>query len=161
MGHRSQTIALVMTLGSVTSAGCILAPTEPSDGPDEGRTSFQGTSSGSGEDDVAFVDPDDDTDGTPSSGLPCDVEFLLLAHCRGCHGDPPERGPFPLVTLEDLRAPHPDDPTLAIGEVALDRMLSETDPMPPAPAPLVDVDSIDLFASWVLDGMPASDEVCP
>lgn len=91
------------------------------------------------------------------AGLPCDVSFLLVQYCRGCHSQPPIAGAATsLMTYEDLIAPMPGDASTTVAEESLARMLSTSSPMPPG----VLLSSADVapFAAWVDAGMPA--EVC-
>ena len=78
--------------------------------------------------------PDDDEDPTPpdSTGLPCEVRDALVRACGECHGEQPSFGaPMPLVTYADLQVPSPTDPTRRVYEVVADRIVAETQPMPP------------------------------
>lgn len=46
----------------------------------------------------------------PNSGLPCDVEEVLVAKCRRCHTTPTRHAaPFPLLTWEDTQQIFRDD----------------------------------------------------
>lgn len=87
------------------------------------------------------------------SGLPCDVAAALTASCTSCHGSPPTGGaPSSLVSYEDLTAASKSDPSRPMVEVAIERMKSATNPMPPgggAPAT-----AIQALETWVAAGTP-------
>lgn len=92
-------------------------------------------------------------EGGAGTGLPCDIEALLTAHCTSCHGDPPSPGPIALVTRAHLLMPSKSDPSKSVAELAGQRIESPTRPMPPS-MPLSAAD-IAVFRSWVGAGAPA------
>ena len=77
--------------------------------------------------------------GTPvdpgvSGVIPCDVDKVLAANCRSCHGSPPTYGaPMPLVTLADLHAPAMSDSTRNVYELVAERIADDVKPMPQPP----------------------------
>jgi len=87
--------------------------------------------------------------GTATGGLPCGIEELLTTRCQGCHSAHPS-APMPLVTYADLVAPSKSDPTKKVYALALERMTSATQPMPPS-APLGAAE-IAAFETWVKAG---------
>lgn len=129
----------------------------PADATGEGPGGEGGSDSGD-----ADESPEDDD--VPDDGavgdLPCEIDAILSASCRSCHSDPPNGAPFSLVSLADLSAPALSDPSRSVAEVALERMQSADNPMPPAPGTPVDAASIDVFEQWVGDGLPASSDDC-
>ena len=156
-------------LGFIGLLGACAAPVEgPVGANDEmGATSgAEGPVDGSsgapeGDDGGAGSTGDDSaTGGDPSAGLPCEVDAILAQTCRTCHGDPPNGAPFSLVSLADLVAPSISDPNRTVAEVALERMRSQDNPMPPAPGTPVDAASVEVFEAWVADGSPASEVSC-
>jgi hypothetical protein len=87
------------------------------------------------------------------SGLPCDVQALLVARCTSCHASPPLPGvPVSLTTLADLTAPSHSDPTRSEAALALARMQDPSLPMPPAPFAAATASEIAAFGSWVSGG---------
>lgn len=92
--------------------------------------------------------------GAPS-GLPCDLEQMLVTHCQQCHLSPPRSGaPMPLVTYADLMAPARSQPSKTVAALALSRIQDTKSPMPPAPnAPLTSSDTLPL-SNWLSGGMP-------
>lgn len=88
------------------------------------------------------------------AGLPCEVSFLLVQYCRGCHSSPPIAGAnTSLMTYEDLLAPMPNDPATTIAEDSLARMKDAAQPMPPGG--LLDAAAVAPFEAWVNAGMPS------
>lgn len=95
----------------------------------------------------------DRTGTTAASGLPCDVDALLAKSCRGCHvaGG---AAPMPLVTYEDLVAPSKSDPAKDVATASIERLRSDTRPMPPPPAARVPSAEIVVLEKWVAAGEP-------
>ena len=89
-----------------------------------------------------------------ASGLPCEIEAFLGAHCTSCHSDPPSQGPMALVTAAQLEAPSRSDPSRSVAQLALARMRDTKNPMPPSGA-LAEAD-VAAFASWVGSGAHAT-----
>jgi hypothetical protein len=90
--------------------------------------------------------------------LPCDVASILDANCTKCHSQPPSFGaPMPLVTYDDVAAIRNGSPTI---DLMLQRVTSQTAPMPPAPnAPLTPAEVATLQA-WSSAGAPSSSTAC-
>ena len=89
------------------------------------------------------------------TGLPCDVNAILVANCQSCHGELPAAGaPMSLVTYADLTAPAKTDPSQSVGAMCVTRVQSTTAPMPPAPAPSLSAADLATFQGWVAAGMP-------
>lgn len=86
----------------------------------------------------------------------CRVQSLLQDHCGACHrSSSPASELVSLANYDDLIAPSPNDASLRVIDVALARMRSQTEPMPPKPtAPIADKD-LALIESWIQAGVPA------
>ncbi|MFO0679834.1 MAG: peptidylglycine alpha-amidating monooxygenase [Polyangiaceae bacterium] len=93
----------------------------------------------------------------PRSGeLPCDVDAILGASCRKCHGPVPTFGaPMPLVTLADLTAPSSSDPSRPVHALVRSRIHDDARPMPQAPNPRLDATSLAALDAWIDSGAPA------
>ena len=93
--------------------------------------------------------------------LPCDVDAVLEAHCRRCHGRPPTNfAPMAMVTWEDTQAPAPDNPSAPIWQVMQGNITAMPPTMPPAPdAPLSDADTATLL-TWIDVGTPPGASAC-
>ncbi|MBX3261469.1 MAG: hypothetical protein KIS78_30955 [Labilithrix sp.] len=110
---------------------------------------------------TAKTDPTDPGGGSGSgagggdapSGLPCDVDELLEKRCRSCHVSGGS-APMPLVTYEDLAAPSKADPEKTNAVRSIERLRSETSPMPPAPLDRPPSEEIVVLERWVASGMP-------
>jgi hypothetical protein len=95
--------------------------------------------------------------GGASPGLPCDVDAVLAASCRSCHGATPQFGaPMPLVTHADLIAPARSDPSRKVYELVGQRTHDDTSPMPQAPNPRLDAAAQKTLDDWIAAGAPAS-----
>ena len=94
-----------------------------------------------------------ETTDTPAGDLPCDVDMLLATRCRSCHADPPIGAPMPLLTLDDLLAPTPSDPSKTVAERSAERMADGT--MPPPPGMPVPTAEREAFEAWLAAGTPA------
>ena len=90
---------------------------------------------------------------TSGGGLPCDIEAVLESRCRACHDGSPS-APMPLVTYDDLVAPALSDSTRQAAEVALARMESDADPMPPGEEATVPASERSAFRTWIEQGLP-------
>ena len=90
--------------------------------------------------------------GAAARGLPCDVDAVLEAKCRACHGSTPS-APMALVTYEDLAAPSKSDPSKTNAAKAIERMKAEAGPMPPF-GDRVAAPEIGAFETWVAAGLP-------
>jgi hypothetical protein len=102
------------------------------------------------------------TGGTTATGdLPCDVDAVLGASCRSCHGASPSYGsPMSLVTYADLVAPAPSDPTKKVYELVGARTHDAQKPMPPAPNARLDAAAQHTLDAWIAAGAPASTDHC-
>ena len=93
---------------------------------------------------------------TSSSGLPCDVQTLLVNRCDSCHGTTPSNGaPRSLVTYANLTNLDPANPALTEAQVALQRMQSTTSPMPPVPASPATSAEIATLQDWINGSYPS------
>ena len=94
--------------------------------------------------------------GSVASGLPCDVQTLLVNRCDGCHGTTLAAGaPRSLVIYADLIQPDPANISMTEAQVALLRMQSTTSPMPPAPASAATAAEIATLQNWINSGYPS------
>ncbi len=94
--------------------------------------------------------------GAPGASLPCDVDTVLAAHCRGCHGATPSFGaPMPLVTYTDLWAPAQSDPTKSVFTLVEQRIHDDARPMPQPPNPRLDAQDLATIDAWVSANAPA------
>jgi len=94
--------------------------------------------------------------GSSGVGLPCDVQAILVNHCDSCHGAVLAGGaPRSLVTYADLIKPDFANNSMTEAQVAMQRILSKSAPMPPAPAAGLTSTEISTFQSWVSSGYPA------
>ncbi len=86
-----------------------------------------------------------------AKGLPCDVDALLQASCRSCHGAKPIGGaPMSLLGYDDLAAPSKSDPSQSYAERSLAEMQAGTMPIGMALAS----SAVAPFAAWLKAGMP-------
>lgn len=93
--------------------------------------------------------------------LPCDVDNVLAAHCRSCHGGVPSFGaPMPLVTYADLRAPAKSDPSRPVYELVQKRIHDDARPMPQAPNARLSAEATQTIDAWVSTGAAAAREGC-
>ena len=93
------------------------------------------------------------TGGNAGSGLPCDVQVLLINRCDSCHGAILAAGaPRSLVSYADLIKPDPANTSMSEAQVALERMQSTTSPMPPGPASLATAAEIAALQNWINSG---------
>jgi hypothetical protein len=90
-----------------------------------------------------------------SSGLPCDVQALLVSKCQVCHGSPPiPAAPFSLVTYDDLTHADRTNPSISVAQACVNRMQDTARPMPPGAGPTVGPMDIAAFQTWIQDGLP-------
>lgn len=100
----------------------------------------------------------DGVGGGGTQGLPCDIAALLEARCISCHTNPPVgKAVMALLTYEDLTAPSNSDASKSVAQLALERMQSPYDPMPPSPGAPATAEEIGAFAAWVGAGTPQGD----
>jgi mono/diheme cytochrome c family protein len=89
-----------------------------------------------------------------ASGLPCDVQAILQAHCTNCHGSTPIGGaPMPLVTYANLTTHSPTYPLMTFAQRAVVRVQALTAPMPPT-GPRLTPDEIATISSWIASAYP-------
>jgi len=94
--------------------------------------------------------------GGTASGLPCNIQTLLVNRCDSCHGSTPSGGaPRSLVTYANLTASDPSSPSMTEAQVALQRMESSTSPMPPSPASTATSSEITALGDWINSGYPS------
>jgi hypothetical protein len=112
----------------------------------------------------ATPDPGGDS-GTPPTGtigggglLPCDVDAVLAARCRECHGATPLYGAsMPLVTNADLHVPSRSNASIPVYQAVRARTHDATRPMPPPPSARLDAASQATLDAWIDRGAPARD----
>ncbi|MFT3767195.1 MAG: peptidylglycine alpha-amidating monooxygenase [Minicystis sp.] len=96
-----------------------------------------------------------------ASGLPCDVDKILVDHCQQCHGATPSFGaPMPLVTHADLVAPAKTDATKKVYELVAKRTHDTAAPMPQPPNAPLDAASQKILDDWITAGAPSSSDKC-
>jgi mono/diheme cytochrome c family protein len=87
------------------------------------------------------------------SGLPCEVQDVLVAHCASCHGGVPAGGAtVSLMTRDQLLSASPTVPTLTLLDRAIEQMRSGA--MPPMPASPVPDAEIVALETWRTAGAP-------
>jgi uncharacterized membrane protein len=92
---------------------------------------------------------------TPATGLPCDVQAVVVNNCASCHGSAPSGGaPRSLVTYTNLTMADPANSSMTEAQVALQRMQNTTSPMPPSPAAPASSTDITAFQNWINSGYP-------
>ena len=92
-----------------------------------------------------------------STGLPCDVNAVLVKNCQSCHGAKPAPGAeHTLVTWDDLQMVHDDGDKLY--QAVEEKIHATTERMPPA-APLTDAE-MKVIDDWVAGGAKKSDATC-
>ncbi len=100
------------------------------------------------------------TNTTTTSGgaLPCDVDAVLGAHCRTCHGNPTQfTAPMPLVTYADLHAPTPSNPSVPVYQTVGVRTHDDAKPMPQPPNARLGANDQATLDAWVQAGAPPGD----
>lgn len=99
--------------------------------------------------------------GSPSEiregqSLPCDVDEILGARCRRCHGAPPSFGaPMPLATFADLHAEARAVPGKKVFERVGARIHDDASPMPQPPNPRLGPAEMATLDAWIAAGAPA------
>jgi hypothetical protein len=94
---------------------------------------------------------------TGSTGLPCEVEEVLISGCRDCHGDPPRWGaPMALLTWEDTQQPSVTDADVPVHEMMKLRLNDATDPMPPSRNDEMTDEEKAILNAWLDEGAPAA-----
>jgi hypothetical protein len=97
-----------------------------------------------------------------ASELPCEVDSVFAeARCRDCHGAVRQSGaPMSLVTLADLRARSPSDPSKSAAQMSVERMANDARPMPPLPYERVAAARIASVQAWLGNGAVGADHGC-
>lgn len=98
-----------------------------------------------------------------SQPLPCDVDAVLAASCRSCHGTTPQFGaPMSLVTYADLQAPAVTDKTKKVYQLVEARIHDDAHPMPQQPNPRLSAADTATIDAWVNAGAQAggSGQMC-
>jgi copper type II ascorbate-dependent monooxygenase-like protein len=99
---------------------------------------------------------------TSATGLPCDVDAVLKAHCQTCHASQPQFGAsVPLVTWDDLQKPAPGaNAGKKVYELLQSRIHDDARPMPPSPQPRLDAKDAATVDTWIAAGAKASAATC-
>jgi len=89
----------------------------------------------------------------PDAGdLPCDVSAVFQTHCQKCHTSPkpapPDNGPFPLRTYENLTAPFGTTSLLIWQRVAQVIEPNNFPHMPPPTEPQLTPSDFDTLHAW-------------
>jgi Copper type II ascorbate-dependent monooxygenase, C-terminal domain len=101
------------------------------------------------------------SDSRDSTGIPCDAAAILTNRCTHCHATTPILGaPMPLMSWADFQAPAPSNRSRTVAQVVLERIHSDTRPMPPPPMARLDGAEDRLLTAWLEGGTPQSEEVC-
>ncbi len=125
------------TCGSTTGGGGATGTTTGTGG----RTGSGGATGGGGS---------TGTTTTPPTGLPCDVQAVLVKDCLGCHSNPPTGGaPMSLAGYDFLVAKSFADPNATFAQRAISRMQNDAAPMPPAGNPRASASDIATITNWV------------
>jgi cytochrome c5 len=152
-----RTLALVVCCASALLSACnagILG--DGPAGPLSGDTGFDPNrpgnfgDSGAGPDD--FGGPDGSVGKSEGRGLPCAAADIVDTYCAGCHGG--GGGRVPLRTREDLLAPFYPWVRSTVADMALARMESDANPMPPRGIEGPSDGEIEAFRSWIEAGAP-------
>jgi hypothetical protein len=102
-------------------------------------------------------DGNDGRSSTGTTGLPCEVEEVLISGCRDCHGNPPRWGaPMALVTWEDTQRPSVTDPAMPVHEMMKVRLNDARNPMPPPRNDEMTEEEKAILNAWLDDGAPAA-----
>jgi hypothetical protein len=97
----------------------------------------------------------DGTTGTVREPLPCDVDAVLAASCRSCHGATPAYGaPMSLVTYGDLTAPSPSDASKKTYQAVAARIHDDAHAMPPTPNARLTASAASVLDAWAAAGAP-------
>lgn len=94
-----------------------------------------------------------------ATGLPCDVQGVIENRCIACHDGKRPDAPR-LLDYDDLTKPSKADPSKSMAQMAVIRMRSTTNPMPPPPAAPPEQVEIEAFETWVILGTPRKAEAC-
>jgi hypothetical protein len=100
--------------------------------------------------------------GASMCGIPAQIDAMLNANCRSCHGTVlSSLAPIHLVTYDDLIADSPQYPGTKEAARALARIQDMTTPMPPGLPGVVSASDIAALQSWVNGGEPKSTDCTP
>jgi hypothetical protein len=90
-----------------------------------------------------------------NSGLPCDVEAVLKAKCRRCHGEPRRHSaPFFLLRWDDFQFMHRNEPLYAhVAKVVRSGFMPYRIPANPPVEPLTDAEK-KVLIDWSEAGGP-------
>lgn len=95
--------------------------------------------------------------GAGSCGIPAEVDAMLNANCRTCHGTVLSgAAPIHLVSYDDLVATSPQYPGVKEAERCLARIQDTMTPMPPGLPGVVPAAGIAALQTWVSAGEPKS-----
>jgi hypothetical protein len=131
----------VSGMGGVAGSGAGASGNNGSGGNASGGN---GGASGSGGASAAFA-----------SGLPCEVQTVMVKYCASCHGASVAGGaPRSLMTYSDLTRKDLMTPTMTEAEAAMARMQSKSSPMPPAPQPGPSATEMSTVQAWISSGYP-------
>lgn len=93
--------------------------------------------------------------------LPCDVEAIIAANCRNCHGATPQYGaPMALASHEDFTAPAKTDRSKKVFELVGTRIHDDVHPMPQAPNPRLNAADMATIDAWIAAGAPKGTSTC-
>ena len=93
--------------------------------------------------------------------LPCDVAQTLHTSCTKCHGKTPSFGaPMSLLTLGDLHADAPSDPSKKVYELVTQRTHDTNRPMPQPPNARLSDGALSMLDTWVAAGAPGKKSTC-
>lgn len=133
------------------------AGTDPGEGALDGG---DGTGGGGGGGGGAEGGSSPSPTGGGTSALPCDVDAVLAANCRQCHGATPSYGAtMPLVTWNDLHAAAPSG-SGSVYEAVETRIHDDARPMPPTPYARLSTADATTLDTWITAGAPSSRAVC-
>ncbi len=95
-----------------------------------------------------------------AEALPCAIARIVAERCQECHSATPVAGaPMALVSAADFRAPAKSDPSRSVGQLVLERLANDHDPMPPTPRPRVEGAELATLTAWIESGAPKG-EAC-
>ncbi len=91
----------------------------------------------------------------PNSGLPCDVEAVLKAKCRRCHGEPRRHSaPFFLLRWDDFQFVHRNEPLYVhVAKVVRSGFMPYRIPANPPVEPLTEAEK-KVLIDWSEAGGP-------
>lgn len=90
--------------------------------------------------------------------LPCAIERIVVENCQECHSASPEYGaPMALTRASLFRERSVSSAAHSVGDMVLQRIASDTDPMPPPPRARLEQHQRDALAAWIHSGAPAGE----